>query len=245
MRRSLWPISLLLIFSWGAALARADRVAELRRLHLEAIGGADRVAALAAIKATGEVESGGKKLRFTMLAARPDRIRIETAREERTLIQAYDGDRAPWQFDTGEWPPRYRDMDEAAADTFVADAEYDDPLVARLERGFTFEDGGVLKEGSRELIRLRVSRRLTEHFTLYLDPKTYLITDRLEERRNAAGRVSRVVTRFGNYQPVRGVLLPHEITVLVDGRMLQRTRIQAIEPNPDTNEETFSRPRPR
>jgi len=221
---------------------RADRAEEVAAIHLEAIGGRERVAALRALRATGEVLAGGKGMRFTMIAARPNSIRIETDEGGRSLVQASDGRNPPWQFDTGEWPPRYRDMPATAARTFAEDAEFDDPIVAGTKRGFIIEYAGETKADDKNCIRLLVTRNLAETFTLLVDADTYLILQRIEERKAPLGGTAHVVTVFEDYRPIEGVLVPHVVTLFIDGRPKQQTRVQATVANPEITAETFERP---
>lgn len=233
----------LIAFVMLAWVARANRVDDLGRIHLEAIGGKARVSALAAVQATGAVVTGGTRVRFIMTAARPAKLRIELERAGRTKVQGYDGTDSPWEFDTGSWPPRYQPMPANSAKAFIADAEFDDPLVAGAAGGYTFEDGGEVQSGPTPLLRIMATRRLTETFALLLDPDTYLIVMRIEQRASASGRPIQILTRFEDYRPVGGVLLAHRITLLVDGRVSQETVIDRIDGNPEVQAETFSRPR--
>lgn len=224
-------------------VARAGRVDDLGRIHLEALGGKARVSALAAVQANGTVVTGGTRVRFTMIAARPAKLRIELERAGRTKVQGYDGTDSPWEFDTGSWPPRYQAMPANSAKAFIADAEFDDPLVAGAAGGYTFVDGGEVQAGKATLLRILVTRNLTETFSVLLDPDTYLIVMRVEQRVSAVGRAIQIVTRFEDYRPVEGVLLAHRVTLVVDGRVSQETLIDSIEGNPAVHAETFSRPK--
>ena len=222
--------------------ARDERAAEIARIHLEAIGGARRIEALEAMRATGYVYTGGKKVRFTLLAARPNRIRLETEGNGRTLLQGSDGIEPPWEFDTGSAQPRPRAMPEATAKTFVVDAEFDDPLVAPPSRGIDFEYVGESSVQGRKLLRLLVTRKLTDTYSVYVDPATYLILYRVETR-TSGGRQVQITTRYDEFRPVDGVLLPHEITTIIDGRITQQTKIELITANPKLAGDTFSRPK--
>ncbi len=226
-----------------AAVARADRAADLARIHLEAIGGKERVAALSAMRATGQAIAGGKLVRFTMLAVRPDRLRLETENGARTLVQGTDGVEPPWEFDTGTWPPKYREMAESSARVFAVDAEFDDPLVAGEARGYTLEYAGEVEVGKRKLLRVLVTRKLRETFSVLLDDETYFIVMRVDHRTSPAGRNLQVVTHFDDFRPVAGVLLAHRITVAVDGQPSQQTKIVHIEANPEFKPDVFSRPK--
>ena len=199
--------------------------------------------ALQAVRATGHVMAAGKRVEFYMIAARPAKLRLEIDGGGRTQVQGYDGEDAPWEFDTGSWPPRYRAMAESAAKTFTADAEYDDPLVAGEARGYTLEDGGTVEVGDTKYLRVLVTRHLKETFALLLDRDTYLIMMRVESRMTVAGRPIQIVTRFEDYRPVDGVLLAHKVTVLVDGKATQQSIIESMQPNPPYSRDTFSRPK--
>jgi hypothetical protein len=239
-RSLLWAAALAL--AW-AAPAWANRGNDLARIHLEALGGRDRITALAAVRATGHVLQGGKRVNFHLTAARPAKLRLEMEGGSRTMVQGYDGVDSPWEFDTGKWPPRYITMAENSARTFIADAEFDDPLVSAETRGYTFDYGGEVKGDGRPMLQVLVTRNLKEQFALLLDAETYLIAMRVERRSSVGGRPIQIVTRFDDYRPVEGVLLPHKVTVAVDGRVTQQSVIESIEPNPKTTSETFTRPK--
>lgn len=221
----------------------ADRAEDLARIHLEALGGRERVDALTAVRATGHVIAGGKRVDFYMIAARPAKLRLEIDGGGRTQVQAYDGVEPPWEFDTGTWPPRYRTMAENPAKTFMGDAEFDDPLVSGASRGYTLEYGGMAEADGKQYVRVMVTRHLKETFSLLLDQDTYLIMMRVESRMTVAGRPIQIVTRFDDYRPVDGVLLAHKVTMIVDGRATQQSVIESIQANPTFTPETFSRPK--
>lgn len=233
----LLPIVVLL-----ARPARADRVSDLVRIHQEAIGGRKRIEALSAIRASGVVTAGGRRMHFTMLAERPDRVRVETESGGRTLVQASDGRNPPWELDTGHVPPRARLMPAAEAAVFTADAEFDDPLVAGSARGYDIEYAGHQSFDGRNEIRLLVTRNLTRTYSLFVDPDTYLITARVEERKDALGGTTRLVTEYGDYRPVDGVLLPRDVKLITGGRVVQETTIHQIEGNPRLSPDAFTRP---
>lgn len=239
MRFLLWLAGGLL----AVAPLRADEAADIARIHLEAIGGHARMSALVAMRVAGVVVIGEQRVKFTMIAARPDRVRLETENNGRTLVNATDGVEPPWEFDTGTWPPRYRVMSDAAARVFTADADFDDPLVAGPARGFTLEYGGKVEVEGRKLLRVLVTRKLTETFSVLVDEETYFIVLRVERRATVAGRMRQIVTRYADFRPVDGVLLPHRVTLEADGRTEQTMIMERIETNPAVTPEIFTRPK--
>lgn len=238
LRRALFVPLLLL-----APLAGRD-LAEWIARHREAIGGSENLAALRSLRAEGTVQTGGSTVRFQFLAARPAAVRLETERGGRTLVQATDGREPPWEFDTGQWPPTYRAMAPAVARVFVADAEFDNPLVAAADRGYTLEDGGEVQAEGRRWRRILATRRLVETTFLLLDPETGWLALRVEEKEGPRGRKMRILTRYEDPRPVAGVLLPHRVVQEVDGVVRQTTVISRMEANPALDPGLFTRPRP-
>lgn len=229
----------------AAAGARADRMKEIAEIHLVALGGAERVAALRSIKAEGRVSAGGRQMGFTMLAERPNRVRIETTDGLRKLTQCYDGAAEPWEADDARGPAAVRAMAGAAAKVFAADAEFDDPLVAGEGRRFTLDFAGETEVDGRKLFRVLVTQKLTSAFHLLVDAESYLILMRIEERESAGGRKLQVMTRYEDYRPVQGVLYPHRLTTVVDGKATQQMRIERVIGNPEVPAEAFRRPVPQ
>ena len=236
------PPCALGLFLVAAVSVRADRMDDLAKIHLEAIGGKERVDALGALRATGQVFAEGKVVRFTMLAARPAKLRLETESNGRTLVQATDSAEPAWEMDTATKPAKSRAMDDGVARKFVADAEFDDPLVGGAARGYVFDFAGEMTIEGRKFLRVLVTHRLTDSYSLLIDDDTYFIAMRLEQRMTAGGRKTQVVTHYEDFRPVNGVLIAHKITVSVDGNVSQQTKVLRIEPNPILTDGSFRRP---
>jgi hypothetical protein len=92
------------------------------------------------------------------------------------------------------------------------------------------------------MLRLLVTRKLTESFFVLLDADTYFIVVRIDEPRAAAGRRIQIVTRYDDFRPVQGVLVPHDVSVTIGGRLSQRAKIERIEANPRLSAGTFAPP---
>lgn len=232
-------------FGWWcvAALGQADTAEDLVRIHAEVLGGQERIDALTALRVTGVVMTGGKRVHFTMVAARPNRLRLETVAAGRSLVQASDGVEVPWTFDPAGRPGRPEPMAEAEGRVFAADAEFDDPLVAGAARGYACDYAGEVEAGAKKLLRVLVTRRLQETFSVLVDAETYLIVAKVEHRQSAGGRRLEIMTRYEDYRPVRGVLVPHKVAVLTDGKLVQLTVIETVEANPAVTVEMFARPK--
>jgi hypothetical protein len=106
----------------------------------------------------------------------------------------------------------------------------------------TVTDAGELEVAGRKVVRILVTRKLTDTFSLLVDAETYFIVARIEHRNSVSGRRVEIVTRYEDYRPVDGVLVPHKVAVLSDGKIVQHTVIENVEANPSVTAETFVRP---
>ena len=220
--------------------AWADQAADLARLHTEAIGGAARIAQLTALQATGSIRIDGRTLRMGLVAQRPNRVRTIVQAEGYMLTQAYDGVNPPWQIDASAKSPEPRLLSEEGAREFINDAEFDDPLVSSSERGYSIDYAGTAETNGRRTFRLLITHKFTETFELELDAETYFIVRRLSTRVQSGGREVALDTRFADFRPVAGVIVPYRIAVYAGDRLLHETVLESVEANPPLLPSVFS-----
>jgi len=233
----IYPVRWLLIVCALCVSVRADFAQDLVRIHLEMSGGKEKVAALQAFKATGVTRTDQGELRFLMWAARPNHIRTEVTSGERTIAQGWDGEGEPWTADTQT--RRISLLRGVAADEFKLDAEFDNPLLADAAgRKVSLDYAGDVELDGRALIKLVVVQNYTATSFVYLEPGSYMMVRRDIVRRRADKTVV-VRTDYADFKSVAGVMLPHRLTVLVDGKKLNETVIERIEPNPQMSASLF------
>lgn len=233
----------LLALLGGAGVARlaADFAADLARVGVEAAGGAAAHEALRGIRATGVTRVGEREAGFVLHAERPNRLRVESVGEKGSLVRGCDGVHAPWRLDDPARGPRR--LGPAEERDFLLDAEFDSPLFAPERRGVSLDHAGSeVVEGRRHHKLLAMLRR-GELVLLYLDEETNLLTLRAQTKR-VRGREVVVETHYEDFRPVAGVLLPHVIRTMVEGRVITEARIEKIEPNPELPADLFAPPAP-
>ncbi len=215
---------------------KVDFAADLARIHIEMIGGRDKVAALTGLRATGTTNISGGKLTFVLWAQRPNRVRVETLGGDIRITRGYDGVHPPWmrlaENHASEQPP-----EDAAV--FIRDAEFDDPLYRAKERGLGLHYTGAVQVHGIEWSRIEVTAP-TGKAIWYLD-ESYMLVRRDIKR---VMRDKEVVeeTYYSDFRSVSGVLLPHLIEVRVGNNVLHETKLEDIDANPFLLPEFFKRP---
>lgn len=210
-----------------------DKMAEIAQKHIDALGGVDKVGALKSLKATGVISIGQRTIPFTLFAQAPNRVRTEMESEGHKIIRAYDGKNPPWQLTDNTDPAIPVAMTGDAAKEFAADAEFYDPFFNSEERGFSFKYLGEGKIEDRPCLRVLVSREGTDLMEVHLDKDSYLMVRQVHKRRIGGKREVLMETRFNDFRKVAGVMQPHRVTVLAQGRKLHEMEMEEITPNPD------------
>lgn len=223
------------------AVASADTADDIARIHTEAIGGRKRMNQLTTLQASGRVAIDGRELTFRLIAARPNRLRMESMSGGRRIIQATDGVTPPWQQLPDANPPVVTELKGEEAREFAADAEFDDPLIDHAARGYALDYAGETTIDGRRLLKLLVTRRLVDSYLLFVDAETYFIV-RKEGTRIRNGTEVKVVTTYGDFRPVGGVILPHRFVASTEERVLHETVLESVTPNVPVPPGSFERP---
>jgi outer membrane lipoprotein-sorting protein len=222
-----------------ASRALAQLGPEIVRQHEERAG--DRLTALRTLRTEGRIFIAGQMTQFTTLAERPNRLRVESFTPLRHVVQVYDGTAAPWisHPDTRAGAPT--DMAVPDAEDFIANADFDGPLVNCVQKGYSVDYAGEEEIDGRKAQKLLLMGKRDEIFFLWVDSESHEVVKRLVYRTSSGRRVA-VETRFKDFRPVGGVLQPHRVETAADGELLYAMIIDRMEANVAVPPGAFSRP---
>lgn len=242
-RRSLLRLLFACAFllSAGAARLAADLAADLARIGVEAAGGAKAHEALRSFRAVGVTRVGDQEVSFILHAERPNHLRIETVGDKANLVRSFDGVHAPWKR-VGLLTPPQR-LGPADERDFIAEADYEQPLYNWERRDVSLDFAGEATTDGRPCQKLLAVFNHTQVATLYIDDDTHLVIRRDDVKR-VKNREIVIETHYGDFRNTAGVLLPRSLRTIVDGRLLNETRIEAINANPELPVGFFSPPAP-
>lgn len=239
MFRLMKPFILLGAVLCAAVAAQAQLGAEIARKHGERAG--DRLAALKTLRAEGRTFIGSEMVPFTLIAERPNRLRVESFSPVRRVIQGYDGLDAPWISHTEFKGGAVQPMPAGDARDFVANADFDGPLVNYADKGYTVDYAGEEVIEGRRAYKLLLMSRTDDIFFLWVDAETHEVVKRTVYRAGKDERIT-IETYFKDFRPVAGVLQPHRIETLANGRLLYVMVIDRMMPNLPVQAGLFSRP---
>jgi outer membrane lipoprotein-sorting protein len=235
-------MKLLLVFAafLSAVTARAQLGHEIARQHAARAG--DKLAALTALRAEGRTFINDEVVPFTLVAQRPNRLRVESFTPQRRVVQAYDGTNPPWISRTDLKGGAPQDMTGPDAREFMANADFDGPLVNFAEKGYSVDYAGEEPIEGRTACKLLVMNKSDSVSFLWVDAGNHEIVKR-SVFRDSGGQHRVVETLFKDFREVGGVLQPHRIETSANGRLLYVMLIDRMEANPpEMPPETFARP---
>jgi outer membrane lipoprotein-sorting protein len=235
MLKSIFLLSALLL----VPVASAQLGPEIARQHAERAG--DKLAALQSLRAEGRTFIGGEMVPFAVMAERPNRLRVDSFSPLRRVIQGYDGLAAPWISHTEFKGGAVQEMPAGDAKDFIANADFDGPLVNYAEKGYSVDYAGEDLVDGRRAFKLLMMSRTDTIFFLWVDAENHEVVKRMVYRTGKEGRVT-IDTLFKDFRPVAGVLQPHRIETIANGRLLYVMVIDKMEPNVAVPARIFSGP---
>lgn len=231
MPRKLLPSLFLVLGLLASAEAQTPLGGEIAQKHAERYGGRAKLEKLKSYRAEGRTFLGDKDVAFTLWAARPDKLRVETSNPRRRLVQATDGT-VPWQMNSELNEGAATDMQGGEAREFAYDADFDGVLVDHKEKGYSVDFAGQEDVEGRAAFKLLVMGRRDEIYFVWVDAENHEVVKRTAYR-TANGQRFAVDSYFKDFRKVAGdVMLPHRIEVRVGTRALHTTVFEKVEANP-------------
>jgi hypothetical protein len=244
---SRWPIGLLIAL--GCTLSGCERapqtVDELIERNTQAMGGRAAIEAVKSIEVDLHIADPGFEVDGKYRSARPGRMRIDVhAGGKHVFTEAFDGQKG-WQWNgKGDQGP--------ASPKATAALRHGVELPGKLfglhelrERGHRVDLAGREKINGTNYYVLRITLNDGYTTTLYVDPKTWLITQRRDVRPihvDVDPTPTTIETSFSDFRKVDGVLFAFASTDtdLATSKILETTRVRSIKVNPQFNPAIFS-----
>lgn len=227
------PIFLLLGLTAAVLAGRADPVGhEIAQKHAARGGGKYR--AVKSLFIEGKTLIGGEIVDIRMWAERPNKLRVESSTGARKVTQIYDGRHEPVITHSEVENGRPMRMSAGERKEFIANADFDGPLVDFAAKGYSVDYAGEEAVGGQPAKKLLVMNAQGDVFFLWVDAKTFETVKRGVFRTANDKRVL-IETTFGDFREVAGSLQPHRIETKVGTRSLYLmvlTRMVANVTNP-------------
>ena len=244
-----WPI--FLVIALGCGLGGCERapqtVDEVIERNRQAMAGRATIEAVNSIEVDLHIVDPGFEVDGNYRAARPGRMRIDVmAGGKHVYTEASDGHRA-WQW-KGEGTAIQEESPEATA-ALRHGVELPGKLFGLHElqrRGHRVDLTGRERIDGIDYCALRITLNDGYTTTLYVDPKSWLVTRRRDFRPlhvDVDPTPTTIESRFSDFRKVNGVLFAFASsdTDLTTGKVLETTTVRSIKVNPQFDPAIFRR----
>jgi outer membrane lipoprotein-sorting protein len=230
--------ALLLAATPVETLLTADQIVQK---HVEAIGGEAKLNAIQTLVVSGKASILGQtEAPLTIQVKRPNLLRLEIDFQGRKIVQAFDGVTA-WTMNPmiGAEPKQSSDEDTRAAQEssdFIGGN-----LVDYKSKGNTVELVDREDIEGVAVYKLKITKKNGSVEYDYLDAKSFLPI-KTEGRRRQLGQEILYESKIANYKPVEGVLMPFNLTQLVNGRLAMEITVEKMDANVPLDAAVFKMP---
>lgn len=222
LRRLLALISLL-----AAPLAWADDVGhEIARQHAQRAGAKYRE--LRSLYAEGRTLIAGEVIDVRLWAERPNRLRVESSFGARKVTQVFDGRHEPVIYHSQVENGRPMRMSPGERKDFIANADFDGPLVDFALKGYSVDYAGEDTINGRAARKLLVMNSEGDVSFMWLDAESAEMVKRSVFRMVGERRAT-VDTFFGDFRDVKASLQPHRIETKVGEKTLYLMLLSSME----------------
>jgi len=237
-------VAALLAVSVAAPAATSPTVDEIVARYVAARGGMQKIRSIQTLRQKGHLTTGANRLALvTRELKRPGRIRFEFTVQGVTGVYVSDGLNG-WQVSPFDGSADPKPLPDEVVKEAAEQADLEGPLVDWEAKGHQAELVGRELVAGREAYKVKLTLKSGAVRYEYLDVKTLRLV-RTDSTRQFRGYPVQLVTTYGDYKKVGGVLFPRWVEVEAVGRP-QRTRIvvDEVEVNPPLSDARFEMPVP-
>jgi len=224
------------------AHAPAQSAEELVARNLMARGGADRLRAVQSLRIMARVLLPTAGLEFPAVITttkRPTRFYQESTIRGQKVIAGFDGEKG-WIVNPLMGGLAPQEIAGSRLEMLKRQLDIEGPLVDYKAKGTVVEVAGHDTIEGKAVTKLKVVPKdgLVEYF--YVDDDTGLETKTVKQIKDGDA-ITTLETRYSNYQPVNGVMLPYTVEQKAAGQVLQFT-IERVELSPPVDDTLFKMP---
>jgi outer membrane lipoprotein-sorting protein len=231
----------LVVLVLSAAVIHAQSIDEIVAKSLQARGGAEKWKSVSSLKMVGKVSMQGMDLPITIYAKRPNYNRQEIMLQDKQIVQAFDGTTGwlvnPMMGDVAQELPK--EMSQMMRNT----ADFEGALVNYKEKGHTVELVGKEKLAAAEVYHLKMTMKNGHVQHYYLDAisgvELKTVTPDVDV---GTGQKQTIESEMSNFQKVDGIMIPHTMKQIVNGKPMLQMTLEKIEFNVPVDDAVFRMP---
>jgi len=243
MRRKILLFTLAFGFLFSL-YASAQTVDEIIKKNIDAKGGLGKFKSIKTIRLTGLFSMpsmGIEDALITIVAKRPNLIRLDIEVMGMVVVRAFDGETA-WQTMPTQLGVVETDvMPESDAVEMKRESDFDGYLIDYKEKGHKVELIGKEDMEGTEVYNLKVTLKDGYVVNYYFDTKNFLDL-KSKAITSFQGQEVEGETFYSDYKEIAGILFAHSVEMKLDGQTNQQVIFEKVELNVDVEDAYFKMP---
>lgn len=241
MRKKFLVVIAALVWSSGAV--QAQTVDELVGKYVQAMGGADKLSGLKAVKINSTMKIMGADINSTTTAVNQRAFRQDMSIQGMTVVQVIDGNKG-WTVNPMMGQSEATALPEDQTKAMADQLDLTGSLFNYKEKGNTVELAGKENVNTTDTYKVKVTRKNGNVEYHYLDAKTYLPVKILAVAK-IQGQDLKQETLNSNFKQVAGITFPFTVEMKNDaipGGSSLTVNVTKIDINPSIDESIFKMP---
>jgi outer membrane lipoprotein-sorting protein len=243
MRRKIlfFVLALGFLFNMYAVSQTADEIIEK---NFKAKGGLNKLKSIKTIRLTGKFSMppmGIEEAPITIIAKRPNLIRMDIEVMGMVVVRAFDGKTAWQTMPTQMGDLVTEEMPENDAKEMKRDSDFDGHLIDYRKKGHKVELIGKEDTDGIKVYNLKVTLKDGYVVNYYFNTENYL-EQKSRAKTSFQGQDMDGETFYGDYREVAGILFAHLVEMKLDGQTSQQVIFEKVELNVDVKDDYFKMP---
>lgn len=219
----------------------AETVDTIVEKHIEARGGLERLRSVRSLRAAGRMRLGGRtEAAFTLVWEKPRRARFEVTFQGKVNLQVLDGDQGWWVAPLMGMPEPVP-LPAETVGQLVRGIDLEGPIVDHARKGHRVQLLGRDSVDGIAAWKLEVTTGDGTILHVFVDAERFL---EIKEVCKELSTGLDLETTFSDYKPVEGLMMPHQLTSVLQGNPMDTTLIESILLNVPVDDAEFKRPKP-
>ena len=233
-------ITILFSIAAVAVVQAEQNLDEVLAEYVEAKGGADAIQGIKTMQISGKMTMGAMEFPFELTSKRPNKVYTSFEAQGMKGVQAYDGETG-WAIMPFMGKPDPEKMADDQLKQIKDQADMDGPLINYKDKGHTVELVGETEIEGTPVIELKVTKKNEDVVHIFLD-KEYKLEVMSRAKMDMMGQQVEAETYFSDYNEVGGTIMPHALSVKMNGQVVQNLTFTDIKTNVDVEDSLFTMP---
>jgi len=238
MMRKCVVLALMLILN--VVLVYSQTADDIIQKALQAQGN-ENLRKFQSMKLSGKISSMGSEIPFKLFYKSPKSIRSEMTIDKKTIIQAFDG-KEGWYINPEKSNSPEKMPDEMLQQLRSQTNMLESPFTDYKKKGIKLKLVAKKKVDGKDAFQIKLTQKDGKSMYVFIEAGKYIFFKTLIDTK-VQGKKMKVETTMKNHKNISGVLIPHYVENIVNGKVASTMILDKVEANVKIDDSIFKMPK--